>query len=151
VYRIYLTGHHVISLLKQLGTLRTNFGILLISGTWLSGKHLTVDPGISSSAPSHQPKFTNRRFVLFGQMLPCMAVFTCVRTRHPHTSSAHAIRFCHPHGVFTCVRVLHPSNMLNIEFLFCLSVVLYHCFYGKVLKCVKCECYMCKSCSWSLC
>ena len=40
-----------------------------------------------------------------------------------HTSSAHAIRFRHPHGVFTCVRVLHPSNMLNIEFLLCLSVV----------------------------
>jgi len=59
---------------------------------------------------------------------------------------AHVIRFRHPHGVFTCVRVLHPSNMLNIEFLFCLSVVLYHCFYGKLLKCVKCRCYVCKSC-----
>ena len=75
------------------------------------------------------------------------AVFTCVRTRHLHTSSAHAIRFRHPHGVFTCVRVLHPSNMLNIEFLFCLlSVVLYNCFYGKWLKCVKCGFYVCKSC-----
>jgi len=74
------------------------------------------------------------------------AVFTCVRTRHPHTSSAHVIRFRHPHGVFTCVRVLHPSNMLNIGFLFCLSVVLLHCFYGKWLKCVKCGCYVCKSC-----
>jgi len=41
-----------------------------------------------------------------------------------YTSSAHARRFRHPHGVFTCVRVLHPSNMLNIEFILCLSVVL---------------------------
>ena len=63
-----------------------------------------------------------------------------------HTSSAHVIRFRHPHGVFTCVRVLHLSNMLNIEFLLCLSVVLYHCLYGKWLKCVKCGCYVCKSC-----
>ena len=37
-----------------------------------------------------------------------------------HTSSAHAIRFRHPHGVFTCVRVLHPSNIMNIEFFVCL-------------------------------
>jgi len=63
-----------------------------------------------------------------------------------HTSSAHTIRFRHPHGSFTCVRVLYPSNMLNIEFLVCVSVVLYHCFYGKWLKCVKCGCYVCKSC-----
>ena len=62
-----------------------------------------------------------------------------------HTSSAHAIRFRHPHGVFTCVRVLHPSDMLNTECLVCLSVVLYNCFYGKWLKCVKCGCYVCKS------
>jgi len=60
-----------------------------------------------------------------------------------HTSSAHVVRFRHSHWVFTCVRVIHPSNMLNIELLyriaFCLSVVLYHCFYSKLLKCVKCE------------
>jgi len=47
-------------------------------------------------------------------------MFTCVRTRHPLPHKSSVIRFRHPHGVFTCVRVLHPSNMLNIEFLFCL-------------------------------
>jgi len=80
------------------------------------------------------------------------AVFTCVRTRHPHTSSAHVIRTRHPHtssarGVHMCSR---PLSVKYVEYriLFFLSVVLYHCFYGKLLKCLKCGCYMyvCKSC-----
>ena len=74
-------------------------------------------------------------------------MFTGVRTRHSHTSSASVIRFRHPDGVFPCESVLHPSNNY-VEYIIAisLSVVLYHCFYDKLLKCLKCGCYVCKSC-----
>ena len=64
-----------------------------------------------------------------------------------HTSSVHVIRLRHPDGVFTCESVLHPSNNY-VEYIiaFSLSVVLYHCFYDKLLKCFKCGCYVCKPC-----
>ena len=55
------------------------------------------------------------------------AVFTCVRTRHPLTSSARDVHMC-----------TRPSSVKYVEYriAFCLSVVFYHCFYGKLLKCV---------------
>ena len=57
---------------------------------------------------------------------------------------AHIIR--HPllsfaRGVHMCTR---PSFVKYFEYriALCLSVVLYHCFYGKLLKCVECGCYV---------
>jgi len=66
-----------------------------------------------------------------------------------HTPSASVIRVRHPlppsaRGVQMCKR---PLSVKYVEYriAFCLSV-LYNCFYGKLLKCVKCGCYVCKSC-----
>ena len=61
-------------------------------------------------------------------------MFTCVRTRHPLPHKSSVIRFRHPHGVFTRVRVLHPSNMLNIEFRFCL---LWFCIIAFTVNCLS--------------
>jgi len=89
-----------------------------------------------------------------------------IRTRHPlplsargvhmcaYTSSAHVIRTRHllpstARGVHMCTR---PSSVKYVEYRisFVSSVVLYHCFYGKWLKCVKYRCYVCKTC-FSMC
>jgi len=71
-----------------------------------------------------------------------------------YTSSAHVIRTRHPllssaRGVHMCTR---PSSVRYVEYRisFVSSVVLYHCFYSKWLKCVKCGCYVCKTC-FSMC
>jgi len=74
------------------------------------------------------------------QLRRCSHVYAYViRTRHPLPLSAR--------GVHVCTR---PSSVKYVEhrIAFCLFVVLCNCFYGKLLKCVKCGFYMCKSSLW---
>jgi len=68
------------------------------------------------------------------------------------TSSASVIRVRHlrpsfARGVHMCTR-LSSVKYVEYRIAFCLSVALYHCFYGTLVICVKCKSYVCKSYSW---